>query len=276
MAALRDGVASVTKSLRILEIVAERGGATARELSETLAVPLPTVYRLAHNLVRAEYLVHMTATRHFELGYKLHALGACLHRQLAAPGPIRQAVDALHHDAEVAGYFALYRGVDVVLSYVSDCPEHPRLRPLAFGFHEAGHATAFGKILLAGMDAERRARYFQAHPLAALTPATITDRQRLEQELDDVATRGIATEDEEFVAGQSCAAVPVRDASGVVVGSVAISSSTARMPRPATALLRRLRECGAEVSRYYRSGATSRPGQGPRDARPSERAAGAH
>lgn len=249
------GVASVTKSLRILEVVAERGGATARELSEILAVPLPSVYRLANNLVTSEYLVHMAAGGHYELGYKLHALGVSLHRQLAVPAPIRLAVDSLHRDVGAAAYFALYRGVDVVVAYVSDCAEHPRIRPLDFGFHEAGHATAFGKILLAGMDAATRGRYLRAHPLTRFTPATITTRRSLDRALDEVATLGLATENEEFVPGQMCAAAPVRDVTGAVVGSIAISSATRRTSRYTAATQHLLRVCAAQASGYYRGGA---------------------
>ena len=72
----------VERTLGILELVAERGGATARELSVALGLPLPTVYRLAKELVDADYLVHIRSESRYELGYKLHRLGLSLHRQV--------------------------------------------------------------------------------------------------------------------------------------------------------------------------------------------------
>lgn len=252
-----DAVASVGKSLRILEVVAERGGSSARQLSDALGIPLPTVYRLLQELEQAEYLVHLRDAKKYELGYKLHALGVSLHRQLTVPRPVRAAVDDLHDRAEVAGYFAVYRGADVVLAYVSECPQHPRITPLKFGYHEAAHATAFGKILLAGMSPQRRDRYFGAHPMAPLTAVTMTDRQALERQLDDVALRGVAWERDEFVPGQTCAAVAVRDAAGRIVGAVAVSRDSTAIAGREPAVEHGLRECAARVSQYYRSGAAS-------------------
>jgi DNA-binding IclR family transcriptional regulator len=251
-----DGVATVQKTLSILEIVAERGGATAREVSDTLGVPLPTVYRLLQELVHAEYLVHLKGDRRFELGYKVHSLGVSLHRQLSVPLPVRAAIDALHEDAGVAAYFAVYRGADVVVAYVADCPRHPRMTPLKFGFHEAAHATAFGKIMLAGMSSEQRDQYLEVHGLAPLTAATITSRSSLERHLHTVAMLGIAWEREEFMPGKTCAAIGVRNAAGLVVGSVAISTDARDLPSREQELEKFLRESSAQVSRYFRSGST--------------------
>ena len=75
-------VQTVEKTLAILEVVADRGGATAKEVAEATGFPLPTAYRLLHALVSADYLVHLRDQRRFELGDKLRALGA-----LAAPRP---------------------------------------------------------------------------------------------------------------------------------------------------------------------------------------------
>lgn len=250
-----SSVHTVEKTLAILEVVAERGGASAKEVSEALGHPLPTVYRLLQALVQADYLVHLRDERRFELGYKLDALGTSLHRQVGVAGPVRAEIAKLHQDADAAGYFAVYRGTDVVVASVSDCPEHPRLRPLRFGFHEAAHATAFGKILLTGMSAEQRDRYLDVHGTAALTDATITDRARLENHLDEVAATGIAWEHQEFVPGQTCAAVGVRNGAGMLVGAVAISSPSGLVDAGRErALDRTLRECANRMSRYYRSG----------------------
>jgi DNA-binding IclR family transcriptional regulator len=253
-----EGVATVQKTLSILEIVAERGGATAREVSDALSMPIPTVYRLLQELVHAEYLVHLKGAKRFELGYKLHGLGVSLHRQLGVPVPVRDAIDALHEDAGVAAYFAVYRGADVVIAYVADCPRHPRVTPLKFGFHEAAHATAFGKIMLAGMSIEDREQYLQVHGVTPLTASTITDRGELHRHLADVATRGIAWEREEFEPGKICAAVGVRNAAGMIVGSVAISTDAGDLPSREHDVEKYLRESSAQVSRYLRSGSTQR------------------
>lgn len=82
-----SSVHTVAKTLAILEVVAERGSATAKEVSETLGFPLPTAYRLLHALVHADYLVHVRDERRFELGRKLRALGAMASTSGATPHP---------------------------------------------------------------------------------------------------------------------------------------------------------------------------------------------
>lgn len=252
----RDGVTTVHKTLAVLEVVAERDGATAREVSDVLGFPLPTVYRLLQELVHNDYLVHLKGARRFELGYKLHGLGVSLHRQIHVPAPVRDAVAALHERVAAAAYFAVYRGADVVVAFVSDCTEHPRLTPLKFGFHEAAHATAFGKIMLAGMSGEQRNEYLHVHGLPPLTAATIVQPDALEKHLGTVATRGVAWERGEFVPGMTCAAIGVRNAAGLVVGSVAISGETHELERREHEVEHVLRGYSGQVSRYFRSGST--------------------
>lgn len=252
----RDGgVATVEKTLAVLEVVAERGGASAKEVSEALGFPLPTTYRLLQVLVGCDYLVHLKAEKRFELGYKLDRLGVSLHRQVGVPGPVRQGISRLHEKARTAAYFAVYRGADVVVAHVADCPTHPRINPMNFGFHEAGHATAFGKILLAGMCHEDVDQYLDAHGTAPLTPTTITDRDELRDHLAEVSRRGVAWEREEFVLGKACAAVAVHDAAGAVVGAVAISTQDCEVDRRRAAELEHALRCTAnEVSRWLRTG----------------------
>lgn len=252
---MSESVATVEKTLAVLEVVADRGGASAKEVSETLGFPLPTTYRLLKVLVGCDYLVHLKATKRFELGYKLDRLGVSLHRQVGVPGPVRREIARLHDTIGAASYFAVYRGADVVVGHVVDCPTHPRINPLNFGFHEAGHATAFGKILLAGMSHEELSEYLDAHGTEQLTPTTITDRAELSRHLAEVSRRGVAWEREEFVPTEACAAVAVHDASGAVTGAVAISTPDREVDRRRAAELEHaLRSTANEISRWLRTG----------------------
>lgn len=256
-AARESTVQTIERTLAILEILAERGGASAREVSDALGYPIPTVYRLMQTLVKKDYLVHLRTEHRFELGFKLDRLGVSLHRQVGVPRPVRAEIAGLHDRAEAAANFAVYRGVDVVVAYVVDSPAHPRLTPPSFGFHEAAHATAFGKVMLAGMRSEHVTQYMDVHGMPRLTPETMVSRAELEQHLEVVAQRGVAWEREEFVPGMTCAAIGIRSGAGMIVGSVAISvPSTEITPVREIELERLLRDTANQVSRYYRSGHT--------------------
>ena len=58
---------------------------------------------------------------------------------------------------------------------------------------------------------------------------TITDPDKLHAELEDIRKRGYSIDNQEFLAGVVCLAVPVRDSKGVICAGVAMSAPHARM-----------------------------------------------
>jgi DNA-binding IclR family transcriptional regulator len=85
------------------------------------------------------------------------------------------------------------------------------------------HCTALGKALLAFGDLEL------PPTLEAFTPRTITDPDRLRQDLEQVRGQGYAVDDEEFDLGVRCIAVPVFDFRGKATGSIGISGPATRV-----------------------------------------------
>lgn len=245
---------SVHRTLLILEVVAARGGASAREIADVTGLPLPTVYRLARELLDTGYLVHIRQEMRFELGYKLHQLGVSLHQQIGVPREVRVEVTALHEQLDLAAYFAVHRGSQIAVVFTADSPSAPRLRPIEFGFHEAPHATALGKILLASLDPDQRARHLGEEPMPRFGPGTITRHRELACQLEVVADRGIAWEYGEFQAGATCVAAAVRGPSGVLIGSVAVSGTDARMAQSPSETEAAVRATANRVSRFYRGG----------------------
>lgn len=244
----------VHRTLAILEVVAARGGASAREIAAELDLPLPTVYRLAGDLVEEDYLVRIRAQQRYELGYKLHRLGLSLHHQIGLSREVRDHVVRLHENTGLAAYLTIHRGAELVVVYVVDSPQCPRLRPIRFGFHEAPHATAFGKLLLSELDDTQRRQHVGRHGLRAMTPHTITDYDELSRHLQDVALEGIAWEFEEFLEGWACASAPVRGDGSQLLGSVAVSAQAARLRTPDPGLADRLRQTASRMSRLSRTG----------------------
>ncbi|WP_277552668.1 IclR family transcriptional regulator [Kocuria oceani] len=248
------GLASVQKAFALLDVVArDPRGATAKDISAALGIPLPSVYRLLQTLVASEHVVHLRDQRRYGLGYKVHALDTSLRQQVGTPGTVRRAVRDLHASADAAAYFAVYRGDAVVVAHVVDSPRRPRLDPLDFGFTDAAHATAFGKILLARMDRDEVAEYLQRHGMPGLTERTLRTPETLHRELRRVRAEGIAVEREEFVPGASCLAAPVLDAAGRTLGSVAVSLRPPDFERRHRAIVPVLRDAADRVGRALRA-----------------------
>lgn len=247
------GLASVQKAFALLDVVAGHSrGMTAKEIAAALEMPLPTVYRMLKTLVTSEHLVHLKDESRYGLGYKLHALDTSLRRQVGTPPAVARLVRELHVRADAAAYYAVHRGEDIVVAHVVDSPTRPRITPMGFGFNDAAHATAFGKVLLAAMDLDRRETYLERHGQPAMTGATITSAAGLAAELRRVAETGIAVEREEFIHGASCMAAPVTTAGGQTIGSVAVSMDPADFSARSAEVAVLLRDAAGRVSRALR------------------------
>lgn len=244
----------IARALAVLEAVAEHGSSTARGIADATGIPLPTVYRIAQELLRADYLVHLRDEKRFALGYKLHRLAVGLHEHLGIPRAVREEVHALHRDLGMAAYLAIHRGADFVVVHVSDSPQAPRLSPLTFGFHESPHATAFGKAGLASLSIEGRETYLAKDPLPAHTDRTITDPEQLRRELEEIAARGVAWEHQEFVPGTACLAATIKADDGMLLGTVALSAPVAAYAGRVRHVEDRLRACASRAGRAYRLG----------------------
>ena len=111
------------------------------------------------------------------------------------------------------------------------------------------HCSASGKLLLAFKVADERCQLLQNLPLLPFTHRTITDRMLLESELERIVSTGYAVDNEEYVIGVSCVAVPVYDSNQDVVAAIAIHAATARLPlNQAMEYIPQLQEAAQRVS----------------------------
>jgi DNA-binding IclR family transcriptional regulator len=82
------------------------------------------------------------------------------------------------------------------------------------------HATAAGKVLLAHQPEERVDRIIEKWGLPKITSNTITDKNELRAELEQIREGGIAVNDEEEVDGLYAMSVPVFKPNETVIGSL--------------------------------------------------------
>jgi IclR family transcriptional regulator, KDG regulon repressor len=97
------------------------------------------------------------------------------------------------------------------------------------GVVRPAHCTALGKIMLAALAPDQFARYLQRAELKAYTPKSITSAEQLAREIAEVRRTGLAVDDGEFDSELRCAALPVRDFSGRVIGAIGISGPVWRL-----------------------------------------------
>lgn len=221
-------IRSVERAARLLGIVASlpEPDRTARGIAGELGTSLGTTYHLLNTLVDAK-LLSRDGQRQYHLGVGIGALGDAYQRQTMPPNelvaPMRWLVGRTAETAYLSGW--RYGEIEILAQVAGTHAVGVRgLRP---GFHGVAHARASGKVLLAYAPVDEREAYLCSHPLEALTPATITDRSRLADELDQVAGRGFALDEEEYCAGVGGISVPILEG-GFVVGAYTITAPIER------------------------------------------------
>lgn len=217
----------VLKALTILARVAGSGAMTLTELSSTAELPKPTAHRLAGLLERARILARDTLTRRYVVGPALLELGFNALSNSPAQRHRRLLLERLSEKLGETVNLALLSGDEVLyLDRVeASWPLRTDFKP---GSRVPIHATANGKLLLAHAEPGTRARLLRKLRLTPVTGRTITDRARLERQLAQIRRRGFSEDDEEFLAGVCCLAVPVRDGRGRVIAGLAVSAPSAR------------------------------------------------
>jgi IclR family pca regulon transcriptional regulator len=99
---------------------------------------------------------------------------------------------------------------------------------ISVGTRFPAYATSMGRVLLAAQPDEWLDDYMASVSLRGLTGHTITSPPELRQELRKIRSRGWALVDQELEEGLRSLAAPIRDADGMVIAAVNISTHAAR------------------------------------------------
>ena len=90
------------------------------------------------------------------------------------------------------------------------------------------YCSATGKIFLAHCFADRLPEFFQNCKIEKRTARTITTQTAMQREIDVILRQKYAVDEEEFVEGIRCLAVPVRDNTGAIAAAIGITGPAAR------------------------------------------------
>ena len=221
-------IQALARADAILSIVLASKTGTARlhELSEGLGLNRTTVFNLAESLVVLGFLAKD------EAGYRLGLRNIELGRSAARRGDLlakcRPAlVRICHTTGETVNLAVPYLSNAIILeSYES---RHGVRATSYAGTRAAYHSTACGKALLAKFGPEVRRQIYENAGLPAATAHTITDPERLEASLGDIARRGYAIEVEENELGAFCIARAISNSFGEALASISVASVTQRM-----------------------------------------------
>lgn len=188
----------VDRTLDFFELFAEQKRALPlSEIARLLDIPVSSCHDVLQALVRRGYVYELAARAGYYPTGRLHHLSEAIvdHDPLLLRAEL--AIEALA--AAVGETVALAKATDLTLRYVLVRESNHQLRfSVAVGdLVRSLYATSAGKALLGSLDEMERAKVIQGLRMDAFTPMTLTDRDRLSEDIARGAERGWYLNDEE-------------------------------------------------------------------------------
>lgn len=202
------GVKSARRAITVLEVfAANRSWLSLAEMHAATGFPRSSLHGLLRTLHDAGWIEADDAGSRFRLGVRALICGtAYLDRDPAIPY-VTEILERLRDETGFTTHYARLAGTEVVYLETRESRTSAHLISRV-GRTLPAHATALGKALLAELS-DTELTGLMPPRLAALTEATIADRDLLHAELAVVRERGYATEREEGTVDVACVAAPI-------------------------------------------------------------------
>jgi DNA-binding IclR family transcriptional regulator len=218
----------IERMMSLLDALAKKSEPVSlKELALSTRLHPSTAHRILNDLVLAR-VVDRVEPGTYQLGMRLLELGNLVKARLnvrdAAAGPMRE----LHRLTGETINLAVRQGDEIVYIERTVSERSGMQVVRAIGGRAPLHLTSTGKLFLAHDDVKGVRSYSMRTGLAGHTPNSLTNLNRLEDELSDVRSRGFARDNEELELGVRCIAAGIYDDSGDLVAGLSISAPADR------------------------------------------------
>ena len=217
------------KAVAILEAMANaRRPLGVSELGVLLGLPKPTAHRIVRMLESEGLIQREPGNRRYVPGARMVQLGLGIVAAAMMRAPRHAILEALSQKIGETCNFGVMSGSHVVYLDRVEAAWPFGLR-FESGSRVPLHCTSMGKLFLSQLPSQRRSLLLRSISLYRYTETTIVDPERLETELENIRAAQVSIDNQEFLAGVVCVAVPVCNPSGQPVAAIAVSAPLARM-----------------------------------------------
>ncbi len=221
-------VKALERALDILEAFSiEKSEMSLTELSGKVNLSPATVSRLLQTLVKRGYLTQNPANKKYRLSFKFLDLVAIIYAGMDLHQAAFPVLRRLRDKLKETVYLDVIKG-DERVCIMSLSGTHPVRTYVPLGQRSPLYAGADSRLLLASWDDEDIEAYFNRVELKRFASNTITDREKLWEEIRFIRLTNISFSVNEFHQGSACISAPVRDHSGKVVAALSVSFPDSR------------------------------------------------
>ncbi len=220
-------VPAVDRMLDIVEFLVQHSRPFGiSELARELDISTNSVFRILRRLDDRGYVELDEESGGYQLGTGFFRLGMLLSTRFGLRAQARPHLEWLARQTGETATIQVPDGDRVLVLDAANPPSEVFFQ-IVVGSRFYYHCNAMGKCLLAFLDDEQLHSILPTR-LPGLTPNTITERKRLNCELDEVRKTCVGYDREEYTTGVFCIGSPVFDVNERVVGGVGISGLAVR------------------------------------------------
>lgn len=218
-------VRAVQRAFEVVEVLRGSGSMQIADVADALDLPTSTAHVHLKTLESAGYVVK--GDDGYSLGLRFLRNGVSVRDSWRVYRVCRAEIDQLADTTgEVANLGVEEDGLRVILYQSEGSDAVYDNAPI--GEYTTMHCTALGKAMLAERPPEYVERVVDAYGLPEKTAETISDRESLRAELEQIREQGYSVEDEERRTGIRSVAVPLI-VEGTLVGAISVSGPKERL-----------------------------------------------
>jgi DNA-binding IclR family transcriptional regulator len=242
---------SVSRVIQILEVLcASAEPVSLAQLSRDLEAPKSSLAALLRGLVEEGFVVSIESA--YRLGPRAFGLGSALleaRRRFQSSDLVRDGMRRLAERSDETVLWAVRDDDGDMLTYVEVIDSRNAVRfTVSVGDRRPLYCTSSGRVLLAAApEAEARAYLKRLKP-KAMTSSTELDKTKLTAEIEKARELGVAQTVDQAADGTAGTAAAIRDATGAVIGALAVAAPSSRIQKKRAELARLVREEADAIS----------------------------
>jgi DNA-binding IclR family transcriptional regulator len=220
---------TVETSWDIIHLLKEMDGARVKEIAERLGVPKSSVSTHLATLRQKKYVVKKG--KKYRLSLYFSSLGGYVRNQCILYEAGKQEVERLAQETEEYAHLVAEEYGQAIYLHEAQGKRAVGEDHFSKRFEMATelHSSAYGKAILAHLPEDQVNEVIEEYGLPARTENTITTREELFKELEQIREQGFSLNDGEEVPGVRAVGAPIREEDGNVIGAISVSKPNSRM-----------------------------------------------
>jgi DNA-binding IclR family transcriptional regulator len=244
-------VQSLERALTLLNKLSEYPeGIQISRLAEQVGLTKSTVHRLLATLTNMNYTIKDEETDKYKIGLQVLFLSRNLINNINVVTIAKPFLEKLCQEVNETIHLCIEDRGEVI--YIDKIESNQTIRMYSrIGSRAPIYCTAVGKVLLSGMDKDKKNETISKMKFIPKTPTTITSKEEFLEEIEKVDSQGYALDNSENEASLMCIAFPIFDHNGKIIASFSVSGPNNRVTPELieTTLIGKMKQCSIEISR---------------------------